>query len=200
MPFNSSDQQGQPGAVQKGIWRSGPGALHASEGWGWLVMPLTGRGPAQGCFSQIEGLSSCPGFCLLTFFPSTGSSQNQWLPFSQTFLCLWSPPTHPALFLLCLEQHLCTHHFITQLLFQYSIRMSLLPKSFQNAPARNSPLPPKVPYYRCSSCLSRIKVIYVLAYPFLLDNKLLECNNPVWIIFESITDSHKDLHWIKSML
>lgn len=90
----------------------------------------------------------------------------------------------PPLIFLYLEQRLRPHHVIIQFLLQYSTQLSTTSKSPATMPHA---LLRKASHYRCSSGLPYIQVIYVLAFSFLLDNKLLEFNNLVWIIFESIT-------------
>lgn len=75
--------------------------------------------------------------------------------------------------------------------FDILLRHPLLQKGLPEFPSqKSSPLLLTVLLCWCSSCLLYIKVIYVLAFSFQLYNKPLECNNPVWIIFESITVIH----------
>lgn len=96
----------------------------------------------------------------------------------QPDLPLFMASPAPPLIFLYLEQHLRPHHVIIQFLLQYSTQLSTTSKSPAGMPQS---------YYRYSSDLPYSQVIYVLAFSFLLDYKLLEFNNLVWIIFESIT-------------
>lgn len=178
--------------VGKGNWRSDPCALHSSR--------LT----SDGCYRWDPWRAAFPNSKVIAHFLDTSSNLLPHIALGKvndshaTRLSFAHGSSCSPLMFLYLEQHLCPHHVIIQFLLQYSNQLSSTSKS----PARMPhDLVLKAPYYRCSSCLPYSQVIYVLAFSFLLDKKLLEFNNLVWIIFESITViCTKDLDWIKCML